>query len=90
MEPYLIFSNELYIRRLDVNGDDPLQSVTAQHEFTHALDYDYTNRTIYFADAAKYEISSISFDGGEETTVNNQQTGSVEGTVLPLFLENEE
>lgn len=78
MEPYLIFSNELYIRRLNVDGG-PLQSVTSHHEFTHALDYDYEERKIYFADVSKFEIVSVGFEGGDETIVNNQQTGSIGG-----------
>ena len=40
IDPYLIFGNRYYVRRLGTDGSN-YSKVSDEHEYTHVLDYNY-------------------------------------------------
>ena len=78
VEPYLLFSNQLYIRRFGLRSGE-LSSVSDHHTFTHAVDYDYDEQMIYYADARDNHIRRMTFDGENDEYVNRFNSAGLEG-----------
>ena len=85
-DPWLLFSNRIYIRRYDLSDDPQLSSVSAGHILTHVLDYDYAARRVYYADAGTYTIHSMGFDGENVEQINDDlhQVYGIEGMLYGM------
>ena len=86
MDPWLLFSNELYVRKYEFDSQT-LSSVSRGHTLTHVVDYDWDEQKIYFADIAQYKIQRMDFDGTNREIVNEHNTLSVEGRTV-VFIES--
>jgi len=69
VEPWLIFSNRYYIRRLSVDGRSYDILTQTLHNVV-ALDYDLRDRQLYFIDARQRKLLRMNMNGtGMEAVV---------------------
>ena len=82
-EPYLIFANRYYVRRLgvEVNSSD-YRRVAQDFDLTVCLDYDYTGGKLYFSDVRANSILRMDINGGNLETVHNHSVYGVEGLAV--------
>lgn len=83
IEPFLIFGNKYYIRRVNTDGTG-FASISSEHTYTHVLDYDYKNKMIYFADAPslKQTIKRMNFDGSGKEVIESNHAAGIEGIAV--------
>jgi len=81
IEPFLIFSNRYYIRRLSVDGH--YYDILTQHlHNVVALDYDLSEDQIYFIDARQRKLLRMTMNGTDLHDVIWQGLQAPEGLAV--------
>lgn len=81
LNPYLLYTNRYYIRNLTTDGSQ-LSIVLQGLSNVVALDFDYSERRLYWVDAGVGKIERMRFDGrGRELLADNGVLGA-EGLAL--------
>ncbi|ELU16597.1 hypothetical protein CAPTEDRAFT_170076 [Capitella teleta] len=65
VDPYLIFGNRYYVRKMNLDGSG-FEHVSKDHEYTHVLDYDYKENKVYLVDAGSGQLVEMSLDGEDK------------------------
>jgi len=81
VEPWLVFSNRYYIRRLSVDGQY-YDIVTQSLHNVVALDYDLTEQQLYFIDTQQKKLLRMNMNGTGTETVISQGLQSPEGLAV--------
>ena len=58
--------------------------ISDEHTYTHVLDYDYSNKMIYYADAPnmKQTLKRMNFDGSSKETIERHHVIGIEGIAV--------
>jgi low density lipoprotein-related protein 2 len=83
----LVFANRFYIRNLTLETKQYTR-LNSEHSYTHALDYDYRERKIYYFDAGEQKSKSMNFDGSEDVVLQTHYAAGVEGIAFDWIAKN--
>jgi len=81
IEPWLIFSNRYYIRRLSVDGRN-YDILTQNLHNVVALDYDLSEQQLYFIDARQKKLLRMNMNGTGMEAVIWQNLHTPEGLAV--------
>ena len=81
VEPWLIFSNRYYIRKLSIDAAD-YDIITQNLHNVVALDYDLSQQHLYFIDARQQKLLRMNMNGTGIETVLYQGLRTPEGLAV--------
>lgn len=79
--PYLLYSNRYYIRNLTTDGSH-LSIVLQGLSNVVALDFDHSEKRLYWLDAGAGKIERMRFDGRDRETLADEDVRGAEGLAL--------
>ncbi|CAK8674679.1 unnamed protein product [Clavelina lepadiformis] len=81
IDPYLLFSNRYYIRKIATDGSD-YELVTQGHDTIVALDYHYGDKRLFWTDVTRGLMESMNFDGSDRKVLFSREVPNGEGLAV--------
>ena len=82
-DPFIVFGNRYYIRRLGIEQNSvDYDRIADDFDLIVALDFDYVDQKIYFSDIGNHSINRMNMDGTNIEQVHTNGVINTEGLAV--------